>query len=60
MTRVIIIVREAGKLKPDYSLDFDLPEVPQVGAYVSMHRPEARTVRRGSDCEAGLVAAPSS
>ena len=40
MTRVTIIVREVGKLNPDYSLEFDLPEVPKVGSYVSINRPD--------------------
>jgi hypothetical protein len=40
MTRVIIVVREVGRLKPDYSLDFDLPEVPKPGDYVSIYRPD--------------------
>ncbi|MCJ9721130.1 hypothetical protein MOV66_04475 [Agrobacterium sp. SHOUNA12C] len=40
MIRVTIIVREIGRLKPDYSLDFDLPEVPTVGTYISIQRPD--------------------
>jgi hypothetical protein len=40
MTRVIIMVREPGKLKPDYSLQFELPEVPRVGSYISICRPD--------------------
>jgi hypothetical protein len=40
MARVLIVVREVGRLKPDYSLDFELPEVPAVGAYISIHRPD--------------------
>ncbi len=39
MVRVIIVVRELGRLKPDYSLDFELPAVPAVGSYISVHRP---------------------
>ena len=42
MVRVIVVVRELGQLKPDYSLSFDLPEVPKVGSYVSVHRPDHR------------------
>ena len=34
------MVRELGKLKPDYSLDFELPEVPVVGSYISIQRPD--------------------
>ena len=41
MTRVIIVVREAGQKTLDYSLEFDLPEVPQVGSYISIFRPDS-------------------
>jgi hypothetical protein len=40
MVRVNVVVREAGRLKPDYSLDFELPEVPKVGSYISIQRPD--------------------
>ena len=40
MTRVIIVVRELGRTKPDYTLPFDLPEVPAVGSYISINRPD--------------------
>jgi hypothetical protein len=40
MTRVIVVVRETGRRKPDYSLEFDLPEVPAVGSYISVQRPD--------------------
>jgi hypothetical protein len=40
MPRVIIVVREIGHLKPDYSLSFDLPSVPGVGSYLSIQRPD--------------------
>lgn len=40
MIRVTIVVREIGRLKPDYSLDFDLPEVPRSGDYISIQRPD--------------------
>jgi hypothetical protein len=40
MVRVTIIVREVGRLKPDYSLYFDLPQVPAVGDYISVQRPD--------------------
>lgn len=41
MVRVCIVMREAGNLQPDYSLEFDLPEVPHPGDYVSILRPDA-------------------
>jgi hypothetical protein len=40
MVRVIVVVRELGRRKPDYSLKFDLPEVPKVGSYMSINRPD--------------------
>jgi hypothetical protein len=40
MTRVNIVIREFGSLKPDYSLDFDLPDVPKPGSYISIQRPD--------------------
>jgi hypothetical protein len=41
VTKVNILVREVGKLNPEYSLDFDLPEVPSPGSYISIQRPNA-------------------
>lgn len=40
MIRVTLMVREVGRLSPDYSLDFDLPQVPAVGDYISVQRPD--------------------
>lgn len=40
MTRVLVAVREPGKLKPEYYLNFDLPELPRIGDYISIHRPD--------------------
>jgi hypothetical protein len=37
--KMTIVIRELGKTKPDYSLVFDLPEIPRVGDYISIHRP---------------------
>jgi hypothetical protein len=42
MVDVVLVVRELGKLKPDYSLHFSLPEVPAVGSYISINRPDHR------------------
>jgi hypothetical protein len=39
MVRVSVFVRELGGKKPDYRLEFDLPEVPREGSYISIHRP---------------------
>ena len=40
MTRATIVIREIGRLKPDYSLEFDLPEVSAIGNYISIQRPD--------------------
>jgi hypothetical protein len=40
MTQVTVVIREVGRLNPDYSLEFELPEVPKVGSYISIHRPD--------------------
>jgi hypothetical protein len=40
MVKVKIVVRELGNAKPDYSLLFDLPELPRVGDYISIYRPD--------------------
>jgi hypothetical protein len=42
MVPVIIVVREPGKLKPEYSLEFELPQLPRIGDYISIHRPDLR------------------
>jgi hypothetical protein len=41
MVHVIIVVREIGRTKPDYSLHFELPELPKVGDYISVRRPDS-------------------
>ncbi|MCJ9725407.1 hypothetical protein MOV64_31805 [Agrobacterium sp. BETTINA12B] len=38
MVKVTVVVREIGRLKPDYSLDFELPSVPSVNSYISIQR----------------------
>ncbi|QND50800.1 hypothetical protein HB779_02030 [Phyllobacterium sp. 628] len=40
--KITVVIREVGKLQPDYSLDFDLPEVPRTGEYISIQRPDKR------------------
>ena len=40
MVRVRIVVRKRGTPKPDYSLVFELPELPGIGDYISIHRPD--------------------
>lgn len=42
MVEVIIVVREPGSGAPDYSLTFELPEVPAIGSYISINRPDLR------------------
>jgi hypothetical protein len=40
MIKVCIIIREPGRTKPDYSLDFNLPTLPRKGDYISVQRPD--------------------
>lgn len=42
LVEVVIIVREPGRLKPDFSLSFALPTVPRVGDYISIYRPDSK------------------
>ncbi|WP_448662815.1 hypothetical protein ACG3SL_19570 [Sphingomonas sp. CJ20] len=42
MIRFIVVVRETGRLKPDYSLGFEAPELPREGDYLSIQRPDKR------------------
>lgn len=42
MIEVIIVVRESVTGKPDFSLHFDLPEIPRVGDYISIRRLDQR------------------
>ncbi len=39
MISIIVVVRETGRIKPDYSLKFSVPQVPAVGSYISIQRP---------------------
>ena len=41
--RVRLYVCEPGERKPDFSLAFDLPEVPRPGDYISVHREDKET-----------------
>jgi len=36
-----LVVREIGRTKPDYSLEFEAPTLPSIGSYISIHRPDA-------------------
>lgn len=40
MVKATIVMREVGRLKPDYSLEFEFPEAPRPGDYISIHRPD--------------------
>lgn len=40
MARFIVVIREIGGLKPDYSLEFEAHELPREGDYLSIHRPD--------------------
>ena len=38
MERITVVVRKAGGLEPDYSVKFEVPTIPRVGTYLSIHR----------------------
>jgi hypothetical protein len=40
MVKIVLAVRELERLDPEVRLDFELPEVPAVGSYISIQRPE--------------------
>ncbi len=46
MVNVILVVREPGNLKPEYSLEFELPEVPAIGSYISIQRLDSPSFAR--------------
>jgi hypothetical protein len=53
MIEIIIVVREPSTLAPEFSLHFEVPEVPRIGDYISIRRLDQRephgqdvTVRR--------------
>jgi hypothetical protein len=43
MVQIVLVIREPGRLKPDYSLPFDLSEIPRVDDYISVYRPDSET-----------------
>jgi hypothetical protein len=42
MVEVIVVVREPDTVEPDFSLNFELPEIPRVGEYISIRRLDQR------------------
>lgn len=42
MVEVVVVLREFGRKKPDYSLKFVLPTLPRPGDYISINRPDHR------------------
>ena len=41
MTQIILVVRQVGRLTPEYQLTLDVPEIPRRGDYISVNRPDA-------------------
>lgn len=39
--RITLVVRELGKHSIDHSMEFDLPEIPKVGDYISVFSPDS-------------------
>ena len=42
MVEICLVVREVGKLSVEFSLHFEVPEVPRVGEYVSIETHDIR------------------
>jgi hypothetical protein len=42
MFEVTIVVREPGTVETGFSLDFELPEIPRIGEYISIRRLDTR------------------
>lgn len=42
MVKITVVVREPGTFKPDFFLDFEVPEVPRIGDYISIRRLDQR------------------
>ena len=42
MVEVIVVVRESGTVETDFSLNFELPEIPRIGEYISIRRLDQR------------------
>jgi len=40
MVRFLVVVRESGRLEPDYSLEFEAAMLPREGDYLSVQRPD--------------------
>ena len=40
MVKFLVVVREPGRLAPDYSLEFEAPMLPREGDYLSVQRPD--------------------
>lgn len=40
MPKITLVVRDVGKLSPDYSMEFEVPEIPRTGDYISVRRPD--------------------
>lgn len=40
MAEFIVCVREPGSLEIDYALNFEAPELPRIGDYISIQRPD--------------------
>ncbi|MCI4678293.1 hypothetical protein K9U39_07890 [Rhodoblastus acidophilus] len=41
MVKAKVVVRDLDRSKPFHELDFELPEIPAIGSYLSIRRPDA-------------------
>src|SRR5438876_1139696 len=42
MVKIILVAREPDSTKMDFSLEFETPEIPRQGEYISVSRPDVR------------------
>jgi hypothetical protein len=49
MVAVTVVVRKLGRKEPEYSLPFDVPELPKVGSYISLFRSDGHPKWVSSD-----------
>ncbi len=42
MVKIILVARDLDNQKVDFSLEFEVPRVPQEGEYVSVNRPDVK------------------
>ena len=44
MVKITVVARKPGTTAVDYSMEFEVPEIPRQGDYISVNRPDTRLV----------------